>query len=100
MRAFVRGRDARAAALEAAGAEIFVGGRRAPLLGRVTMDLVMADITDIPDGRVRIGDFAELFGPNISIDDVARAAGTISYELLTSLGSRCHRRHIHPTKAP
>jgi alanine racemase len=54
------------------------------------MDLLMLDITDLPDGAVRRGDFATLIGGELSIDEVAAAAGTIGYEVLTRLGLRCH----------
>jgi alanine racemase len=54
------------------------------------MDLLMLDITDLPDGAVRRGDFATLIGSRLSIDEVAAAAGTIGYEILTRLGMRCH----------
>lgn len=73
------------------GADVFIRGRRAPLVGRVSMDLMVADVTDI-DG-VEAGDFAELFGPNIPIDEVAERAGTIGYELLTDLGRRYRRSY-------
>ena len=72
----------------------FVAGRRVPILGRVTMDLMMFDITDCGDGAVSRGDLIELFGPNIPLDEAAAAAGTISYEMLTSLGPRYHRRYV------
>jgi alanine racemase len=54
------------------------------------MDLVCIDVTDLPDGAVHRGDFATLIGGEINIDDVAAAAGTIGYEILTHLGPRCH----------
>lgn len=72
----------------------FVAGTMLPILGRVTMDLTMFDITDTPKGLLNVGDFIELFGKNIKLDDVARAAGTIGYEFLTSLGDRYHRSYI------
>lgn len=75
------------------GAQGFVAGRRVPLIGRVTMDLTMFDVTDC-GSDVAVGDFIELIGPNMPLDDIARAAGTIGYELLTSLGRRYHRRYI------
>ena len=75
----------------AQGACGFAAGRRVPLIGRVTMDLVMFDITDCEAGALQEGDFIELFGPNIPIDEVARSAGTIGYELLTGLSRRYHR---------
>jgi alanine racemase len=56
------------------------------------MDLMTVDVTDIP--RVMRGDWAELFGPHMPVDDVARHAGTIGYELLTGLGRRYERRYV------
>ena len=76
------------------GAYGYISGYRAPILGRVTMDLTIFDVTDIPENRVRSGDYIELFGENISVDDAAAAAGTIGYELLTGLGQRYARRYI------
>ncbi|MCY6381416.1 alanine racemase [Hoeflea prorocentri] len=79
------------------GAHAFAAGQRLPLLGRVTMDMTAFDITDLPDNTLRAGDFVELFGKNVALDDVARAGGTIGYELLTSLGQR-YRRHCLPAE--
>jgi alanine racemase len=76
------------------GGEGYVAGRKIPVLGRITMDLTSFDITDLPVDAVGPGDYIELFGQNISLDDAARAAGTIGYELLTSLGTRYHRRYL------
>lgn len=78
------------------GAFGFIAGHRVPVVGRVTMDLTIFDITDVPEKLVRTGDYIELFGPNMPLDEVARAAGTIGYELLTSLGLRHERRYIYP----
>lgn len=72
----------------------FIASRRVPILGRITMDLTMFDVTELGPDQVRPGDWIELFGPNIPIDEVAAAAGTISYELLTSLGKRYYRRYV------
>ncbi|MEM9468135.1 MAG: alanine racemase [Actinomycetota bacterium] len=70
-------------------------GHRAPIVGRVSMDLITVDLTDVPaDVLVGPGSAAELIGPAVTIDDVAEAAGTIPYEILTSLGDRYRRRHI------
>ena len=49
------------------------------------------DVTDLPEGSARRGDFATLIGGDIGVDDVAAAAGTIGYEVLTRLGRRYHR---------
>lgn len=74
------------------GARAFLHGRYAPLVGRISMDLIAIDVTDIP-GAER-GDWVEMFGPNIPIDEVAHHAGTIGYELLTGLGRRLARSYV------
>ena len=73
------------------GAEAIVAGRRCPILGRVSMDLISIDVTELPPGAVRRGDFATLLGDGIGIDDLAEAGGTVGYEVLTRLGRRYHR---------
>ena len=73
------------------GANAFITGHTVPVLGRISMDLTLLDITDLPENAVKPGDRAEFFGPNIAINDVALAAGTIAYELLTGLGPRVAR---------
>jgi alanine racemase len=78
------------------GACAFIAGRRAPLLGRVSMDLIATDVTDFPADKVRRGGWAELFGLNVSIDEVAASVGTIAYELLTGLSRRAERRYLEP----
>ncbi|PSH63513.1 alanine racemase [Phyllobacterium sophorae] len=81
------------------GGEGFVAGKKVPVIGRVTMDLTSFDITDLARDAVKPGDYIELFGPNIALDDAARSAGTIGYELLTGLGNRYHRRYLHSGKS-
>jgi alanine racemase len=76
------------------GGHGFIAGRNVPIAGRVTMDMTIFDITDLPENAVSAGDYVELFGKNISVDDVARAAGTIGYEVLTSMGLRHERRYL------
>lgn len=76
------------------GAFGFLHGHKVPHVGRVTMDLSLFDVTDLPDNAVRPGDYIELFGRHIAVDDVARAGGTIGYEMLTSLGRRYERHYI------
>jgi alanine racemase len=75
----------------APGADAIVAGQRCPLAGRVSMDLLAIDITELPDNAARRGDLATLIGGEITVDDLAKAAGTIGYEVLTSLGRRYHR---------
>jgi len=72
-------------------AQAVIAGKRCPIAGRVSMDVLAIDVTDLPDGTVRRGDFATLIGDGMSVDDVAAAMGTIGYEVLTHLGRRYHR---------
>jgi alanine racemase len=58
------------------------------------MDLTTFDITDLPENAVRTGDYVSLFGDGITLDEAARSAGTIAYEMLTSLGRRYERRYV------
>lgn len=69
----------------------YVGEQAVPLVGRVSMDLVTFNVTQVPEPLARPGGFIELIGPHHPIDAVADAAGTIAYEILTSLGRRYHR---------
>ena len=78
------------------GAYGYIAGETVPLVGRVTMDQTMFDVTDLPHDAVQADDFIELFGPHIAFDDAARTAGTIGYELLTSLGQRYGRHYLEP----
>lgn len=72
-------------------AGVWLGGQRCPVVGRVSMDMVTVDVTGLD---VKRGDWAEFFGPHISLDDAATSAGTISWELLTHLGSRYEYRYL------
>ena len=76
------------------GGRGWIAGQRVPVLGCITMDLTMFDITGLKERSVDVGDRIELFGSNIGIDEAARAAGTVSYEMLTSLGNRYLRRYV------
>jgi alanine racemase len=58
------------------------------------MDLITLDVTSAPRDLARPGLHAELVGPHHSADDLAREAGTIGYEILTSLGRRYHRAYL------
>ena len=66
-------------------------GVRLPMVGRVSMDSVVIDISALPPGTLRLGSLVELIGPHQSLDEVAAAADTIAYEILTRLGRRYHR---------
>lgn len=70
------------------------GGRRVPVVGRVSMDLISLDVSDVPAHELKPGDFVDLIGPGNPVDDLADQASTIGYEILTSLGRRYARRYV------
>lgn len=72
-------------------ARVFVGDQFAPVVGRVSMDMITVDVTDIDPNVAKRGATVELLGKNITVDELADAAQTIGYEVLTSLGSRYRR---------
>jgi alanine racemase len=72
------------------GGTAIVAGRPCPFAGRISMDLVCIDTSDLPSGAVHRGSLATFIGQGRSVDDVAASAGTIGYEILTRLGPRCH----------
>lgn len=82
-----------ASAEQRPGGNAIVAGKRCPIAGRISMDLICIDITDLPEGTVHRGDQATFIGGGISVDDVAACASTIGYEVLTHLGARC--RHVY-----
>jgi alanine racemase len=57
------------------------------------MDSITVDISALPEGRLKLGSVVEVLGPHQTIDDLARDAGTIPYEILTGLGDRFERRY-------
>lgn len=71
-----------------------VAGRPVPIVGRVSMDLITLDVTELDDGLAQPGAIVELIGPNCPIDEVAGRAGSIANELLTILGRRLERRYV------
>jgi alanine racemase len=79
-----------------------IGGRLVPLAGRVSMDLITLDVSHLPAEAVRSGTMATLIGGPDGVDELARAAGTIGYEVLTRLGRRFARRYIpaEPQETP
>jgi alanine racemase len=81
---------------DGAGAEVEVAGRRCPLVGRVSMDLIIADVTDLPENAARPGEYARLFGGAVSLDEFAERSGTIGYTILTGLSQRYARRVVGP----
>ena len=72
-------------------ATAWLNGQRVPVVGRVSMDLITIDVTQVPHARVRPGDLVDLLAPDDGIDALAQEGGTIGYEILTALGRRYHR---------
>ena len=72
----------------------YMGDTRVPIVGRVSMDLITLDVSDVPDATARPGALVDLIGPHNPIDSVAAEAGTIGYEILTGLGSRYYRVYL------
>ncbi|MET1078509.1 MAG: alanine racemase [Pseudomonas sp.] len=73
------------------GTPVAIGGRRVPLVGRVSMDLLCVDLTDAP--QAQLGDEVELWGAQVPVDELAQACGTLGYELLTRVTARVPRRY-------
>ncbi|BCX18759.1 MAG: alanine racemase [Geminicoccaceae bacterium] len=73
-----------------------IDGCEVPIVGRVSMDLLTLDVSDLPAERVRPGTPVELLSATFGVDELARAASTIGYEILTRLGRRFERRWLEP----
>ncbi|WP_417673663.1 alanine racemase [Roseibium sp.] len=71
----------------------WLDGHRLPIVGRISMDMLALDVTDVPETAARHGVFVELLGPNVAASDLAIYAETIDYEYLTGLGRRFHRHY-------
>lgn len=76
------------------GTPVVIGGRRVPLIGRVSMDLITVDLTEHPSAKV--GDVAELWGKQLSVNEVAACSDTIGYELLTGISPRVRCEYLLP----
>jgi alanine racemase len=88
--------DGVARSLAIGGGEVLIRGQRAPIIGRISMDMTTVDLSGIPDARS--GDVATLMGTDgdetITVDEVAQRTGTISYEILTRLTGRLPRVYL------
>lgn len=81
-------------------AAAYVGDVRLPIVGRVSMDSMTLDVSDLPDEALAEGDFVELIGPHQTLESLAAAAETIAYEILTGLGKRFSRTYLtHDARA-
>ncbi|WP_172795192.1 alanine racemase [Polycladidibacter hongkongensis] len=76
---------------------VSIEGHKAPVFGRVSMDTVMIDVSDVPAHLVKRGSIVQVIGPQVPVDSTAHGAQTISYEILTGLGARYQRsyRYTH-----
>jgi len=94
-------------------ARAIVAGREVPVVARISMDMLALDLTDLEPGDLEPGEPAfagrtplargqlvDLLGPAYTVDDLATAAGTIGYEILTGLGRRHHRSYRHAESLP
>lgn len=86
--------DGLSRALATRGVGAAAGGKRMSFAGRISMDLAVLDATDVPEELCRRGAEIEFFGDTISLEEVAGAAGTISYDVLTSVSSRVPRHYV------
>ena len=82
------------------GAEVVVAGKRCPIAGRVSMDLVAVDVSDLPANAARRGHMVTLIGEGITVDELAHHFGTIGYEVMTNLGRRYARVYKGGATAP
>ena len=73
---------------------VHLGGHRVPVIGRISMDLVTIDVTDVPEAESQIGAAVEVLGPEMTADDLAEHARTNAYEVMTALGRRYARLYV------
>jgi alanine racemase len=76
------------------GGHALITGHLAPIVGRVSMDLITVDVTDLPQGAAMPGEFAKLIAGELTIEEAGFSAGTIGYEILTRLGPRFTRLYL------
>lgn len=74
--------------------QVVIGGTTMPVVGRVTMDSIIVDVTELPEHTVQPGQEAEILGSVQQVDELAEQAGTIGYEMLTSIGKRVVREYL------
>jgi alanine racemase len=79
---------------------VHLGGHKVPVIGRISMDLVTIDVTDVPEADSQPGALVEVLGPHLSADDLAEHARTNAYEVMTALGRRYARVYVGQERAP
>jgi alanine racemase len=79
--------------------EVYFEGYKLPIVGRISMDLMTIDVTDLPSHKIGIGNWVELFGDHLWASNVAETAGTVTWELFTRLGPRFERFYVNSLRA-
>ena len=80
--------------------QVAIGDHLAPIIGRVSMDMLAVDLSALPPDTVAPGDMVEVLGPRATVDAAADSAETIANDVLTSLGHRYQRRYLGATAEP
>lgn len=70
---------------------VYIAGTKVPVVGKVCMDMLMADVTNL---KVREGDTVEIFGPNITVTELSKTAGTIPYDIIAGISARVKRNYL------
>ena len=73
---------------------VFYKNIKLPMIGRISMDLMIIDITKVKN-KIKFGDYLEVFGKNISLDDFARISDTSPYDIITSISDRCEKVYVN-----
>ena len=73
---------------------VHLAGQHVPVIGRISMDLVTIDVTDVPEAQAQVGAGVEILGRHMTADDLAEHARTNAYEVMTALGRRYARRYL------
>ena len=85
---------------ESSPLRLAIGRHRVPVLGRVSMDMTVVDLSEVPEVEAIPGTMVEVFGSQVSIESVAERAGTIPNEILTGIGRRVPREYVNDEPAP
>ncbi len=81
-------------------AHVHIAGHRVPVIGRISMDLVTIDVTDVPEAACQAGATVEVLGEHMTADDLADHARTNAYEVMTALGRRYARLYVDGPESP
>ncbi len=73
---------------------VYFKKKKLPIIGSISMDYIIVDVSKIKFENIKVGDWVELIGKNISLDEIARKANTIPYEILNSIGNRVKKSYI------